>query len=144
MISECIYIYIFLIHIYTYFFIDIHITSRWSKQDTSHHQSMAERPTANVRPKRTPRRCPTRETTMRQAWKRAKVCGKGAEVIVERTRCFTRSLGGGFKCLNLFHPEILGNDPIWRACIFFWWVGEKPPTTSWFFQELFQVMWGSD
>ena len=34
--------------------------------------------------------------------------GEAAEVIVERIRCFTRSLGGGFKCLKYFYPEILG------------------------------------
>lgn len=47
-------------------------------------KSHVERPTANVRPKRTPRRCPTRETTMRQAWKRAKVWGRKLQKLSYR------------------------------------------------------------
>ncbi len=35
-------------------------------------------------------------------------------------------LGGGFQ---LYLTSLTwGNDPIWLICIFFKWVGEKPPT----------------
>lgn len=136
MISECIYIYYSYRHI---FFVNIHITSRWSKQVTSHHQSMAvENLTWRGRPPtcgRSGRRggVPRGKRPCARLG-RGRRCGGGScrSYHIERTRCFTRSRGGVFSNVwNIFTRNFWGK---WSNLIL---------RASWTTMHVFSCFWGA-
>ena len=49
---------------------------------------------------------------------------KAGKMVVESLKAW---LGGGLWQIFYFHPDLWGDDPIWRA---FFWIGLKPPN-SW-------------